>query len=652
MFLVEIGDKMKKYLLYYIVGLLSIANAQQKPLPPCSGMIPKIYSPESLEVVSHLILASQNVKGIGAKDIIGDGPQKSRKIGVSEQGDNIISGIFFNQNGYEADPKAFQSSCARYRTPNGPACKRGKSLKSSGSLKSLLKGDPIGYNIHVPKGQVSAFIVVVYGGEEKKNRGKSLKGPGSLLPWQSSLLNKGIGIITLNLPDLLKNTKFQFEMDKDVYYSIQKAIDSFYQTFSKAPQNLHPELAKYRGFPLFLYGASFGGGVSIRHAELYPNTFNGYISHDGALSLLEDAKTGGRGGTISQARGIASQWISPLEEAFMLPQKPGIFQKKSIKIQQDQKIAKIKQPILLIHNFTDKNVNIRTTIAWYNKAVSSGKGRLITTNFNAKGNPTSSPSASGVTNRGHGVGDSQSYVENILSFIQSHLPSANRMTNTPDSLEAAAKMNAQNYQARKAGVLSGKQLGSRNPEEVFLAFAYEHYLITKKIPQDNAAWMREYLPLYYAVILSLNKKEYHNIFAKLKMLDWQSGVSQMLKGQIPYIYKYLSETKKCQGKIQLDALASQMNAKGSQLLQELINKPASATGKPRYAEFMLMQFLKSNPNLALKLGNTVIVSSAKPKVMQSFQTAFGKFKNLIYSQETSLLRARDIQQKASKNGRK
>ena len=96
-------------------------------------------------------------------------------------------------------------------------------------------------------------------------------------------------IIRLSLPDFLQN-KEQFKMDKKLHECIHHAIDHFYHTIKEHPESLHDDLkdrnlqkAKY-----FLYGSSFGGGQSIRHAQLYPQTFDGYISHDGSLLDTKD----------------------------------------------------------------------------------------------------------------------------------------------------------------------------------------------------------------------------------------------------------------------------------------------------------------------------------------------------------------------------
>ncbi len=39
-----------------------------------------------------------------------------------------------------------------------------------------------------------------------------------------------------------------------------------------------------KGMPKVIFGSSFGGRTAVRHIQLYPGTFNGAISHDGALA--------------------------------------------------------------------------------------------------------------------------------------------------------------------------------------------------------------------------------------------------------------------------------------------------------------------------------------------------------------------------------
>jgi hypothetical protein len=144
---------------------------------------------------------------------------------------------------------------------------------------------PIGYNIHLPAAgtPIKNVIVKVYGGSQK-GKGKLEYYPGSLDTLDQYLLSQGTVVISLNLPDLLKLNVGQGEMPESLHNEIQACIDKFYQTFKNSPELLHERLKELnlQDLEIFLYGGSFGGTTTITHAEKYPATFTGYISHDGA----------------------------------------------------------------------------------------------------------------------------------------------------------------------------------------------------------------------------------------------------------------------------------------------------------------------------------------------------------------------------------
>ena len=79
----------------------------------------------------------------------------------------------------------------------------------------------------------------------------------------------------------------------------------------------------------FLYGMSFGGGNAVRQAELYPGTFNGYISHDGVISREMGRKS------ERVYRLAYKSWLDPAQLSEM---------------------DKIKDRLLILHNKDDGNV--------------------------------------------------------------------------------------------------------------------------------------------------------------------------------------------------------------------------------------------------------------------------------------------------------
>lgn len=141
---------------------------------------------------------------------------------------------------------------------------------------------PIGYNIHLPSGEIKGIIVDVYGGaNDLQHAFKPEKNPSFL----NYALEHGMAVVTLNLPDLLKLDVCQSAMPTELYIEIQACINKFFTILSSTPEKIHEILKDFQleGKRIILYGGSFGGGLVVRHAQLYPGTFNGYITHNGVF---------------------------------------------------------------------------------------------------------------------------------------------------------------------------------------------------------------------------------------------------------------------------------------------------------------------------------------------------------------------------------
>ena len=85
-------------------------------------------------------------------------------------------------------------------------------------------------------------------------------------------------------------------------------------------------------------GLSFGGGIAFRHAELFPNTFDGYISHHGGFGL-----------------------------------KRGLNYSECLDVTAKKRPNKIVQPILLLQSRDDNNVNLKYALDFYRKLSSDQK---------------------------------------------------------------------------------------------------------------------------------------------------------------------------------------------------------------------------------------------------------------------------------------
>src|SRR5690606_26115273 len=116
------------------------------------------------------------------------------------------------------------------------------------------------------------------------DRSTNASSPGSLHNYEKYLMNHGVAIIKLNLPDLLELDVPQSQMPEDLHRKIQDCIHKFYRTLTENPEKLHTRLKEINTDKIYLGGSSFGGLICVRHAQMYPDDFSGYISIDGALS--------------------------------------------------------------------------------------------------------------------------------------------------------------------------------------------------------------------------------------------------------------------------------------------------------------------------------------------------------------------------------
>lgn len=319
---------------------------------------------------------------------------------------------------------------------------------------------PIGYNIFIPEtiNKAEKVIVDVYGGSRSIDARQTPDKPRTTI---QLFLEQDCPVITLNLPDFLQN-ETQNNMDEKLHQLIHKAIHAFYETLKKNPSHFHPQMAEkgFDGADLFLYGASFGGRTAIRHGQLYPNTFKGYISHDGALSPIEDLP------------------IVGVQRPFKYEQE----------ILPSNNISSTVDPILVLQNRDDNNVNIRSALTFYKKLKEQGKSDLVRLCFFEKGGPFPGEGYT-LDNKGHLLPpDYQSYVNAVFSFME-HGPSQ-----LPEVHEHAFIMQEQ---------VAAQFYRNENIKERFLALAHDDFNKYKHFhvhffndpPEWNTIWSSHYLPL-------------------------------------------------------------------------------------------------------------------------------------------------------------
>lgn len=326
-------------------------------------------------------------------------------------------------------------------------------------------GTPIGYNVHLPKGEVKSVVISAYGGSQKTEKDERVYRPGAIDPSLQHLVDNGVAVITLNLPDLLELDTFQGNMTSELHDKIHRCINHAHDTIKNHPEDLDVRLASLKGKNVFLHGGSFGGRTAVRHAQLYPGTFNGYISHDGWLSPTMGAKSD----LIN--RPLYNNHLDPMS---------------------DSEIVKIVDPILLLHNRDDNNVNIKVTLDFYKKMQRKNKSDLVRLHVTELGNPA--PSVADKINKGHYIParpeEFNLYANTLRRFIEQG-PSAV----TEISAWRAYQQDKLANRFYKLGGLSKR----------FFAEILELNESKKIRVNDNnfnRLWDEYYKPLYYALYFS------------------------------------------------------------------------------------------------------------------------------------------------------
>ena len=258
--------------------------------------------------------------------------------------------------------------------------------------KIEIDGVKTGYNIYFPKKitENSTLIVHVYGGCGAFEKDKDFS-PRILAPHLMALLDAGMYVGELNLPDRLELNYPQNQMDEATHTKIHKSIDNFFQVVSGEPRKLLGDnqvseeiiahVNRLKTLPKYIFGASFGGRTAVRHLQLFPDSFDGAISHDGGLNVRS-------------------------KKTYLWPM---IY------------IDDLKQKVLLLHNIDDARVNVSTSISFYAAAIGMNKNAELY--LSLQGNPVElSHGLLGLSFKGHFFPTRpdrfHSYGQKIVEFVQ------------------------------------------------------------------------------------------------------------------------------------------------------------------------------------------------------------------------------------------
>lgn len=453
-----------------------------------------------------------------------------------------------------------------------------EALKKLRENNAITEKFPIGYNIYIPENisvPVKKVIINVYGGYNKESINKSSL---NTIDSHSKLLyEQGYCVIDLQLPDLLQD-KLQFDMDEYLHNIIHDCINEFYETLHQNPENIDPDLKEmgFQNADYYLIGASFGGRTAIRHSQLYPDTFTGYISHDGALAVTSDMPIVGKTRIHSNA-----QTVIPANN-----------------------IGDNNESMLLLQNLDDNNINLQNATKFYKKlkandSNTSEKTRLC---FFEKGNP--SPSGK-LHNKGHYIPeDIDTYTQVLTSYIENGVKNIPEMD--PDTIEMY-NLQAKRF-LRKSKNPDSLEKQTKAINSRFIAEAYLKYL--KNVShrrQHNSAnkeewnkiWKSEYEPMLLAIEkidnFTKNEVDYLEFVEFLKTLD-PKELDDALKRTINYHADIFIEMyRELHGeKISKNDICDSPSIR-NEFKERLFN--LNSAQSHHYRSFILENFIFANPSI-------------------------------------------------------
>lgn len=466
---------------------------------------------------------------------------------------------------------------------------------------------PIGYSITLPPNGIKCnnVLVDIYGGTQKNGMRSSLDNNV-----KEALLKNGTAVVQLNLPDLLELDVFQGKMPKDLFEKIQACIDKFYQTLKHHPETLHEDLRNigFNEMDIFLFGESFGGTMSMRHSQMYPGTYSGYISASGGLSM-ETMKAADLDVDVIRDRVQFKPWLDPALT---------------------KNIVTMEDPVLLIHTPSDNNVNIKVTTDFYNQIANNeelqkkGKNNLAKIYIYNPGNPI--PIKKEMYNKGHYIPTKGSELTSLINIITGFMHNKSSILPTMSA-----------WQAYKYDTLANKFFRAGTLQQKFIAEMLdkdridpeENKFVQKMLSatEREETWKEHYQPLYFAMYyvdtLSKDNAALSNVVQKLEDENWLTD--EMIGNALSYQQNVFSQYIQEMYDVQITKDMLNTPEMINQFRQSLRSLPTKNSAEVKY---MLFALYLSNPDLllpeynALENSQELITKSqeAKRELIATFTT--------------------------------
>lgn len=323
---------------------------------------------------------------------------------------------------------------------------------------------PIGYNIYLPQhsqtGSIKEILFSVYGGGSPiKEKIKYLTRTPTKLAYKR-LLQENVAIVELNLVDLQFDFN-QHDTPEFLHERIHQSIDYIFRIFKEEPERIHNNLTEALSpeWRAFLFGASFGGGVSFRHAQMYPKTFAGYISHGGQFCK-------------SKAKGYLSKFrVVDTKTNWLDVAAPSHF-------------STLEDPLLILQNSDDNCVPEELAYFCYRQAVKQAKAHLIRLFVT----PISNEIPQKLLYRGHYTTGHpvllQRYIDHMVGFIKHD----NHKVHTAFSAWSAYENKTKAYK-RNGAEIDGPHLFAGHALDIHIENAHRHDEVF-----NDEIWQEFYAP--------------------------------------------------------------------------------------------------------------------------------------------------------------
>ncbi|MCW8451486.1 alpha/beta hydrolase family protein [Legionella quinlivanii] len=515
---------------------------------------------------------------------------KTNKQDSSAEEGKVIYDVIYNNDGYDLNNEYNQSLFPDIKIRKGAPL--------------TFNDIPIGYNIRIPHGndETKKIMVWIYGGNEAKDRQKSAFkfSSSQLSPFSKPFVEKNIVTILLNLPDLLELNVHQFQMPEELFRKIQACVNYFYSVIKDKPELIDNRLSILKDKPVFLTGGSFGGLMTVRHAELYPKTFDGYISHAGMLSSQKNSEV-----DIQYRGGDLAIYLNPAE---------------------DNEIKKITEPVLLLHNMDDNNVIVSVALDFYKKFRQNNNAELATLVTTPTGDPAVLNSH---VNKGHGKPSNpkhfERYIHSMTKFMEqgaSQVPGLSRLR------EYLGKKKANTFV--KNSTITRKFLG----EALELNKRCKHRFIDVR-----KYWELDYKPLYATLYYSASLSRYKSLLQteRLRLQDKMTDehISKLLALQSEIFFEYINEISS--RNLMPDSLSDREEFSKNPAVIEAFKEIFSELDQAKESTvfYILSNLYKANPDLLTpviqQLDKDPIFCENLEKAQEKFIHTLEKKKSLTFT---------------------